>query len=77
MRSLILASVLVLAAVPSVHAQGRTTPDAQVPKTRAGSTYTSEESAALANAAREKAETLERVRDKRMKSLTRGICTGC
>jgi hypothetical protein len=75
MRILTVASVLVLAAVSSgAHAQGRTAPD---PKVRAGSAYTSEESASLANAAREKAEALERARDRRMKSLTRGICTGC
>jgi hypothetical protein len=78
MRILTLASVLVLAAVSSgAYAQARTGPDAQVPKVRAGSTSTSEESAALANAAREKAEALERARDRRMKTLTRGICTGC
>jgi hypothetical protein len=78
MRILTLVSVLVLAAVSSgAHAQGRTAPDPQVPKVRTGSAYTSEESASLANAAREKAEALERARDRRMRSLTRGICTGC
>jgi hypothetical protein len=78
MRIVTLASVLVLAAVSSgAYAQGRAAPDAQVPKVRAGSTSTSEESATLANAAREKAEALERARDRRMKTRTRGICTGC
>lgn len=78
MRILTLTSVLVLLAASSaVQAQGRSAPDPQVPKVRTGSSYTSEESAALSNAAREKTEALERARDKRMRTLTRGICTGC
>lgn len=79
MRIPTLMSVLVLLAASSAaHAQGRPVPaDPQVPKARVGSTYTSEQSAAMADAAREKTEALQRARDKRMKTLTRGICTGC
>lgn len=79
MRIPTLMSVLVLLAASSaVHAQGRPVPTVpQVPKAEARSTYTSEQSAAMADAAREKTEALERARDKRMKSLTRGICSGC
>jgi hypothetical protein len=43
----------------------------------AARTYTTEESAALSRAAREKTEAQERVRDRRMKSIAKGICTGC
>jgi flagellar motility protein MotE (MotC chaperone) len=78
MRILTLTSaLLLLAASSAAYAQGRTAPDPQVPKARTGSSYTSEESAAMADAAREKTEALQRARDKRMKTLTRGICTGC
>jgi hypothetical protein len=52
-------------------AKGRTS------ETPAARTYTTEESAALSRAAREKTEAQERVRDRRMKSIAKGICTGC
>jgi hypothetical protein len=32
---------------------------------------------ALAKEARDKAETLERARDRKMKQISKGICTGC
>jgi hypothetical protein len=34
-------------------------------------------SAAMAKEAREKAEVLERARDRRMREISKGICTGC
>ncbi len=40
-------------------------------------TYTADESAALGRAARSKAEAQERIWDLKMKTITRGICTGC
>lgn len=74
----LLSVIVLLAASSAVQAQGRPVPaDPQVPKARTGATYTSEQSAAMADAAREKTEALERARDKRMRTLTRGICTGC
>lgn len=74
----LLSAIVLLAASSAAHAQGRPAPaDPQVPKAAARSTYTSEQSAAMADAAREKTEALERARDKRMRTLTRGICTGC
>jgi hypothetical protein len=78
MRILTLTSVVaLLAASPAALAQGRTAPDAQLPRKEASTPYASKESATLAEEAREKSEALERARDKRMKSLTRGICSGC
>ena len=39
--------------------------------------YTEEESAAMADAARKKAEATERARDAKLRRATRSICTGC
>ena len=36
-----------------------------------------EQSAAMAKSARDKAETLERARDHRVRQISKGICTGC
>ncbi len=74
----LMSALVLLAASSAVQAQGRPVPaNPQVPKAEAKSAYTSEQSAAMADAAREKTEALERARDKRMKTLTRGICSGC
>lgn len=35
------------------------------------------QSAAMAKEARDKAEAMERARDRRMREISRGICTGC
>ena len=35
------------------------------------------QSAVMAKEARDKAEALERARDRRMKAISQGICTGC
>jgi hypothetical protein len=78
MRIMIATAVLALFIVPySVSAQGRAAPDAGTPKVSASKAYTAEESAAMAKAARSKAEAQERIWDRKMKVLTRGICTGC
>jgi hypothetical protein len=58
-------------------AQESSAAKSRVPETSAAQTYTAEESAALSRAAREKTEAQERVRDRRMKSIAKGICTGC
>jgi hypothetical protein len=49
----------------------------QVPKVSSAHPYTAEESAALSKGAREKAEALELARDRRMRAISKGICTGC
>ena len=51
--------------------------DAQDPEVSTSKAYTAEESATMARAARAKAEAQERVWDRKMKIVTRGICTGC
>jgi hypothetical protein len=43
----------------------------------ASKAYTPEESAAMAKAARAKAQVQERLWDRKMKILMRGICSGC
>jgi hypothetical protein len=48
-----------------------------IPKVSASKSYTAEESAAMGRAARTEAEAQERVWDRKMKIITRGICTGC
>ncbi|HZH52744.1 MAG TPA: hypothetical protein VEZ16_12775 [Microvirga sp.] len=77
MRILTLASVLALLAAPSAaQAQRRPVIDEQ-PKAEASAADAQKASEALADAAREKTEALERARDRRMKNITRGICSGC
>ena len=78
MRIMIATAVLALFMAPhSVSAQGRAAPDAVTPAVSAAKSYTADESAAIARAARAKAEAQERVWDRKMKMITRGICTGC
>jgi len=78
MRIMIATAVLALFMAPhSVSAQDRAAPDAGHPEVSASKSYTAEESATMARAARAKAEAQERIRDRKMKVLTRGICTGC
>lgn len=72
-----IATLALLMASHSAYAEGRTAPEASSPKASASRTYTAEESAALARAARAKAEAQERTWDLKMKSIAKGICTGC
>lgn len=77
MRILPFVSILALLAAPSAaHAQGQPPSDGQ-PSAEASAADAQKASAAMADAAREKTEALERARDQRMKRITRGICTGC
>jgi hypothetical protein len=78
MRIMIATAVLALFMVPhAALAQDRVAPDASPPKVSASKSYTAEESSMMARAARAKAQAQERVWDRKMKILTRGICTGC
>ncbi|PVE25267.1 hypothetical protein DC522_06995 [Microvirga sp. KLBC 81] len=78
MRIMIATAVLALVMAPhSLSAKDRATPDAGNPKVSASKSYTAEESAAMGRAARAKAEAQERIWDRKMKIITRGICTGC
>ena len=63
--------------VGSHSASAREKTQGQTPKAPASKVYSAEESAALADASRNKAERLERARDRKMKSISRAICTGC
>ena len=44
---------------------------------KAAGVPSAEESGAMAKAAREKSEALERLRDARVKRISKGICSGC
>ncbi len=78
MRIMIATAVLALFMAPhSISAKDRAAPEAGNPKAVASRSYTAEESAAMGRAARTKAEAQERIWDRKMKILTRGICTGC
>jgi hypothetical protein len=75
MRIMIATAVLALFMAPhSASAQDRAARDPEVSTSKA---YTADESATMARAARAKAEAQERVWDRKMKIVTRGICTGC
>ena len=77
MRILTIAVTLgLLVGSHSASAQEKT-PQGQTPKATPSKVYSAEESAALADASRQKAERLERARDRKMKSISRGTCTGC
>ena len=78
MRLVAVMAVLALL-IPSypVLAKDVTQPEAASLKVTASKSYTAEESAAMGRAARTKAEAQERVWDRKMKIITRGICTGC
>jgi hypothetical protein len=78
MRIMIATAVLALLMAPhSISAKDRAAPDAGSPKVPTSRTYTAEESAAMGRTARAKAEAQERIWDRKMKVITRGICTGC
>ena len=78
MRIMIATAVLALFMAPhSVSAQDRAVRDVRNPEVSTSKAYTAEESATLARAARAKANAQERIWDRKMKIITRGICTGC
>jgi hypothetical protein len=66
-----------LIALYPVSAKAAMQPEAATPKVSALKSHTAEESAAMGRAARAKAEAQERIWDRKMKIITRGICTGC
>jgi hypothetical protein len=78
MRTIRATAVLVLLiASHSVSAKDATEPEAGIPEVSASKSYTTEQSAAMGRAARTKAEAQERIWDRKMKIIARGICTGC
>jgi len=75
LKTLALLAIVVLSSAAS--AQDKAAPEAQNRKASSSRQYTAEESATLARTARDKAEALERLRDRRMRAISKGICTGC
>jgi hypothetical protein len=74
----ILTAVSILALGLSLQAaQAQERPLARAKPAEAVKTFSAEESAAMADATREKAEAAARARDKRLRKATSGICTGC
>lgn len=77
MRILTVATMLgLLFGFQSVSAQNRS-PEVQAQGAASLKTNTAEESAALAEAARKKAEEREQVRERKIRRISRGICNGC
>jgi hypothetical protein len=78
MRMMMATALLaMLMATQATDAKDRGEPQAGTPKVSTSKAYTAEESAALGRAARVKAEAQERIWDRKMKTIARGICTGC
>jgi hypothetical protein len=78
MRIMTAATMLgLLIASQSVVAKDAAELGAGNPKVSASKSYSAEESAAMGRAARTKSEAQERIWDRKMKIITRGICTGC
>lgn len=78
MRLIPVAAMLALLVLPhSVYAKAKDTPEAGKPKASTAKVYTNEESASMGRAVRAKAGAQERIWDRKMKILMRGICTGC
>jgi hypothetical protein len=77
MRMMTVAITLALfAGSQSVSAQDKT-PQAQPTKAPPTKVYNAEESAAVSDASRKKAEALEQARDRKIRRLSRSICNGC
>jgi hypothetical protein len=77
MRIFALAAMLCLLYLPGAgHAQDKAAakPEAAKPEAKLP---TAEQSATMAKAARDKAEALEQARDRRVRQISKGICTGC
>jgi hypothetical protein len=78
MRTTTATAVLaLLIASPSVDAKDRAGPVAGSSGVSMSKAYTPEESTAMGKSARKKAEVQERIWDRKMKILMRGICSGC
>jgi hypothetical protein len=60
----------------SVSAQEKTA-QGQTPKAPSSKVYSAEESAAASEAFRKKAEVAEQARDRKIRRLSRSICSGC
>jgi hypothetical protein len=58
-------------------AQGKAAPETRGPNSSLSQVYSAEESAALAAKARQKTEGMERARDRKMRQISKEICTGC
>ena len=77
MRILTVAITLaLLVGSQSVSAQEKT-PQGANPKSPPSKVYTAEESAAVSAASRKKAEALEQARDRKIRRLSRSICSSC
>ena len=77
MRMMTLAITLALfAGSQSLSAQDKL-PQGQTSKAPPSKVYSAEESAAVSDASRKKAEALEQARDRKIRRLSRSICSGC
>jgi flagellar motility protein MotE (MotC chaperone) len=76
MRVLTAVSILALALTSQV-AQAQQRPGAKAAPKATAKVLSPEESAAMADANRKKAEASERARDERLRKATSGICIGC
>ena len=77
MRTVALAAMLGLLCLPGAgYAQNKAAASPEAPKAQA-KPVTTEQSAEMAKAARDKSEALERARDRRVRQISKGICNGC
>jgi hypothetical protein len=77
MRILALTAMLCLLCLPGAgRAQDKAAAKPEAAKAEA-KLPTAEQSATMAKAARDKAEALEQARDRRVRQISKGICTGC
>ena len=78
MRLLSAAAMLALmATLQTASAKVKSEPSQLGPKLATSRVHTAEETAALSRAARERDDARQRAWDVRMKSITRGVCSGC
>jgi len=78
MRALLIAAALgFLALSQAVSAKEAPKPQQQAAGASPSKVYTAEEGAALGKAARERDEARQRAWDKKTRSISRGICSGC
>jgi hypothetical protein len=77
MRIVALAAMLGLLCLPGAgYAQNKAAASPAAAKVQA-KPVTTEQSAEMAKAARDKSEALERARDRRVRQISKGICNGC
>lgn len=77
MRVLPIVVVVALAILSHAAIAKEKTAAEPAPQRPVAQTYSAEESSAAGAAARRKADEQQRAWDKKTKSITRGICTGC